>query len=334
MYSFAEHYRATGNTTSLLKAIEQFNLFQEKVFDKVNGGYIESFTRNWSIPPYYGWGEYPTTAKAANTHLHILESFLNLYGVWPSLEVKSAIADMIFVFLTQIIDQARGHQHMNMALNWTDVDPLDSFGHDMEVSWLLAEAGQVMGNSSLDIEIETTVHKLVDTQLSEGLSGDALKYDRAPGHRNDTFQQWPQCESLNALQHVYRVTGDERYANQAVRMWNWIKTHMIDKQHGEWYKVVFPDGKPDKLAEKGDFWKGPYFNIRSACHCADFLRDDSEPTVIPENKAISRTVFVVVVAALGVVALILTLALVIVSVRKNTGLSQAALLEGVQLRSQ
>jgi mannobiose 2-epimerase len=337
MYSFAEHYLATGNTTSLLKAIEQFELFQSKVFDKVNHGYVESFTRNWSVPAFYGWGEYPTTAKAANTHLHVLESLLNLYSAWPNPRVKAAIADLVNVFMTKIINHTRGHQHMNMALNWTDVDPLDSFGHDMEVSWLLSAAGGVIGNRTLIAEIERVVHKLVDTQLSEGLSGDALRYDVAPTHRNDNFQQWPQCESINALQHVYQVTKDERYGNQAIKMWNWVKSHMIDKVHGEWYKVVFPDGKADEFADKGDFWKGPYFNIRSACHCADFLKQSEGPigptaTTATTSKRVSMTVFIVCVAVLGAAVLALVIALVL-SHRRTPGPSPYPLLDSGDMRS-
>jgi mannobiose 2-epimerase len=334
MYSFAEHYLATGNITSLQKAIEQFELFQEKVFDTVNHGYVESYLQNWSIPPFYGWGEFPTTAKAANTHLHILESFLNLYKVWPSARAKEAIVDLTNVFLTKIVDRDRGHQHMNMALNWTDVDPLDSFGHDMEVSWLLAEAGQVIGNETLIDMIEKTVHKLVDTQLSEGLTGDALKYDKAPTHQDDTFQQWPQCESINALQHVYRVTGDERYAQQAVRTWGWIKGHMIDSRHGEWYKLVFPDGTPNELADKGDFWKGPYFNIRSACHCVDFLKDDHVANDQPDDKGNVALVFAVTVAVLGAVVAVLAIVVAVTCFRKSTNLSRAGMLNSDQLNSE
>jgi hypothetical protein len=226
---------------------------------------------------------------------------------------------------------------MNMALNWTDVDRLDSFGHDMEVSWLLAAAGEVIGNITLSIEIEATVHKLVDTQLSEGLNGDALKYDLAPTHHNDNFQQWPQCESINALQYVYQATGNERYANQAITMWNWVKAHMIDKRHGEWYKVVFPGGKPDEFADKGDFWKGPYFNVRSACHCEDFLKQErphEEPrTIAPQSESVSKKVFVICVAVLGVAVLGLVIVVILISLKRNGARSAQPLLPSVELKS-
>jgi mannobiose 2-epimerase len=70
LYGLAEHYRATGNTTSLLRAIELWRNFEDHLADRVNGGYIDTALRNWTLPR--------DLAKSTNIHLHILEGYANL----------------------------------------------------------------------------------------------------------------------------------------------------------------------------------------------------------------------------------------------------------------
>ena len=44
--------------------------------------------------------------------------------------------------------------------------------------------------------------------------------------------------------------------------WEFIQSHLIDREHGEWYWAILPDGTPDTSNDKAGFWKCPYHNSR------------------------------------------------------------------------
>ena len=47
VYAFSEHFRATGDSTSLREARNIYNLIQKYAYDTVYNGYYEVFTRDW-----------------------------------------------------------------------------------------------------------------------------------------------------------------------------------------------------------------------------------------------------------------------------------------------
>ena len=48
----------------------------------------------------------------------------------------------------------------------------------------------------------------------------------------------------------------------AERAFAFIQSHLIDREHGEWFWSVLPDGSPDRSNDKAGFWKCPYHNSR------------------------------------------------------------------------
>lgn len=82
IYGLAQHFRATGNEESLRQAIALYHTLEEHAYDPVNGGYVESFTRDWQPPMRYGYDGKGIAPKTMNTHLHVLEAYTLLYRNW------------------------------------------------------------------------------------------------------------------------------------------------------------------------------------------------------------------------------------------------------------
>ena len=44
--------------------------------------------------------------------------------------------------------------------------------------------------------------------------------------------------------------------------YDFIQSHLLDRENGEWFWSVLPDGTPDRDNDKAGFWKCPYHNSR------------------------------------------------------------------------
>lgn len=263
IYGLAEHYRATGNAESLKEAIALYQTLEQYAFDPQYGGYIESFTSDWKTPERYGYDGKGIAAKTMNTHLHVLEAYTLLYQVWRDAGLEKQLRGVIAIFLEKIIDRQRGHQRLFLTREWENLEEIDSYGHDMELSWLLYEAAELLHDQPLTEEIRRVALHLVDSQLKEGYNADgSLLYERDKGVVKGGLDWWPQAESVVALYNAWQLSGDHHYLDAAIKSWQWIKEHLIDRENGEWFRGILPNGSPDIDRPKADLWKCPYHNSR------------------------------------------------------------------------
>lgn len=263
IYGLAEHFRATGDKESLRQAIEIYKTLEKHAFDPQNGGYIESFTRDWKKPAKYGYDGTGIAAKTMNTHLHVLEAYTTLYLVWPDDGLKKQLHGLIDVIIHRILDQETWHEKLFLTMDWQNLEQIDSYGHDMELSWLLTEAAEALGNEILIDETHRIALRLVDTQMMEGWNPDgSMLYEKADGHTRTDLDWWPQAESVVAFVNAWQINKDRKYLEAANKTWHWIQKNMIDREYGEWYSVVRADGTPVKDRPKASMWRCPYHNGR------------------------------------------------------------------------
>jgi mannobiose 2-epimerase len=105
-----------------------------------------------------------------------------------------------------------------------------------------------------------------------GLDADGgLYYELFPDeNRLDTDKHWwPQAEAMVGHFNAFQLSGEELFALQALKSWEFIKNRIIDREFGEWYWSVNREGVPQKEKEKAGFWKCPYHNGRA---CMEMIR--------------------------------------------------------------
>ena len=73
---------------------------------------------------------------------------------------------------------------------------------------------------------------------------------------------WVQAEAVVGFWYAYKLFGNKTYLEQAERTWQYIKNHLVDKEHGEWFWSIKPDGSVNRTDDKAGFWKCPYHNSR------------------------------------------------------------------------
>ena len=266
IYGFSEYARATGDREALEYALDLYDCIEEHAFDREHNGYIEACTREWGEIADMRLSEldanYP---KSQNTHLHIIEPYANLYRVWPSSELKHSLRNIIDIFTDRILNPETHHLDLFFEMDWTrGAGQLESYGHDIECSWLMHEAALVLGDQKVLSKVEPIVQMVAEAS-EKGLNADGSMIHEAnltAGTKDDDLHWWVQAESVVGFYNIYQHFHDEAALEKAQRCWQYIKDYLIDRQNGEWYWSRHPDGSLNTVDDKAGFWKCPYHNGR------------------------------------------------------------------------
>lgn len=273
IYAFSEYYRATGNEESLEYAKKLFHLIEKHSYDPVHGGYVEALTRSWGAMEDMRLSSRDANEpKSMNTHLHILEPYTNLFRVWKDDELKKQTRALIRIFLDKIIDSKRQQFNLFFDMDWTVKSNVISFGHDIEGSWLMHEAAEVLGDKDLLHEVEQMAIRMTDKVIEEGVDSDgSIMYEYEPDRKHmDTDRHWwPQAEAMVGFLNTYQLTKKDNYLERMFAVWGYVKNNIVDKENGEWFWRVKKDGTPYKEECKVGFWKCPYHNSRALIEVLD-----------------------------------------------------------------
>lgn len=266
IYGLSEYVRATGDEEALVYAIRLFDCIENHSFDKVNNGYIEACTREWGEIEDMRLSEldanYP---KSQNTHLHIIEPYTNLFRVWKDERLEKALRNLIHIFTDRILNPETHHLDLFFENDWTrGAGHLESYGHDIECSWLMHEAALVLGDCEVLAKVEPIV-RLVAKASEKGLNPDGSMIHEAnldKGTKDDDLHWWVQAESVVGFMNIYQYFNDSDALDKSLHCWEYIKDNLIDNEGGEWFWSRHADGTLNVVDDKAGFWKCPYHNGR------------------------------------------------------------------------
>ena len=305
IYGLSEYARATGDREALEYALDLYDCIEEHAFDDEQNGYIEACTREWGKIGDMRLSEldanYP---KSQNTHLHIMEAYANLLrclkemraqeqcdyvpaigSVLPvgisvppetMVSVEGALRNIISIFIDKILNPETNHLDLFFDMDWTrGAGHLESYGHDIECSWLLHEAALVLGDENLLEKVENVVQKVAKAS-EKGLREDGSMIHEAnldTGHVDDDLHWWVQAENVVGWFNVWQHFGDEEAFKKSEKCWHYIKDNLVDFDNGEWFWSRHPDGSLNTVDDKAGFWKCPYHNSRM---CLEIIERTAE----------------------------------------------------------
>ncbi|MBR1687621.1 MAG: AGE family epimerase/isomerase [Prevotella sp.] len=266
IYGMSEYARATGDQEALEYAIRLFECIEDHAFDAANNGYIEACTREWGEMADMRLSEldanYP---KSQNTHLHIIEPYANLYRIWKNPRLERALRNIIGIFTDKILNAETHHLDLFFENDWTrGAGHLESYGHDIECSWLMHEAALVLGDAEVLQKVEPIV-QMVAHASEKGLNADGSMIHEAnldAGTVDDDLNWWVQAENVVGWVIIYQHFGDEAALQKAERCWQYIQQQLVDYENGEWHWSRHADGTLNLDDDKAGFWKCPYHNSR------------------------------------------------------------------------
>lgn len=271
IYGLSEYYRVAQEPAALITCQDLYHWIERYSFDRgdgrqVQGGYFEAFSREGELLSDLRLSEKDRNdPKTMNTHLHILEGYANLYRIWPDAGLKQQIQGLLETFRTHILNAETHQMRLFFTADWRPTADLVSFGHDIEASWLLLEAAEVLNDPAL---IDRFRQLAVDMAraTAEGLQPDGSLYhelDRATGHYDRHREWWVSAEAMVGFLNAWQLTGDAHFYEQSVRSWQFIQQYLLDRERGEWRWGVLDDYSPMTNEDKMGFWKCPYHNARA-----------------------------------------------------------------------
>jgi mannobiose 2-epimerase len=289
IYSLAKYYELTASQEVYLVMQEFYHLLERITKDPEYPGYFEAFTREWNL---YGENRMADNnePRSMNTHLHVMEAYAALFKVWKDDRVKERLTELLVLFLDKII-RKDGHLGIFFDLGFSEVEASKgtcSFGHDIEASWLLMEAAEILGDQTILERMKPVCILMAEAVAREGVDQDGglfLESTRYGSHLRTNKHWWPQAENLVGFMNAYQMTGDRKFWEIVKKAWNFIDTCLIDHEDGEWFTKVSRLGIPYRIEPENDPspyyrndwkidpWKCPYHNGRAMMEmirrCAD-----------------------------------------------------------------
>ena len=266
IYGLSEYARATGDKEALQEAIALYECIEKYALDSQYNGYIEARTREWGEIADMRLSELDANfPKSQNTHLHIIEPYANLYRIWKDARLEKSLRNIIGIFTDRILNPETHHLDLFFEMDWTrGAGQLESYGHDIECSWLMHEAALVLGDPEVLRKMEPVV-QMVAKASEKGLRPDGSMIHEAnldTGHVDDDLHWWVQAENVVGWFNIWQHFGDEAALDRALQGWQYIKDNLIDRENGEWFWSRHPDGSINRTDDKAGFWKCPYHNSR------------------------------------------------------------------------
>lgn len=270
VYGLAEYGLMTRSRKVLGLALSAFRQLDAVGHDRVRGGYLEAFRRNWTRElGHYPIG--PATQRSANTHLHLLEAYTLLLRATCDPLVRDRLAELRALFLTRFANHA-GYTHEFMTADWRPVTFESSYGHDVELGWLLQEATIALGEPADDPPTVRVAVEQIDHALKYGYDrAHGGFYERGPALGQATKRSmnwWSQAEGLIGLLAVYATTGDPAYFRRFEQTARFVFARFADPEYGEWYGYLDAAGRVTRTM-KVTPWKCPYHNGRA---CLEIMR--------------------------------------------------------------
>ena len=262
IYALSAYYEVSHEQAALETALKLFELIEKNCTDST--GYLESFTRDFKPESNEKLSENGVLAeKTMNTLLHVLEAYTSLFNVSRDGRVKERLCFILRQFAGKIWNPEKKRQEVFFDKNLNSLIDLHSYGHDIETSWLIDRATEVLGEdeytrliSPISLEIAGQIYKKAYREHS-------LMTECENGIDDTKRVWWVQAESVVGFLNAFQKSGDQKFLDAAEDIWNYISEKIVDKRPGsEWFWYLDKNGIPDTRQPIVEPWKCPYHNGR------------------------------------------------------------------------
>jgi len=279
LYALSKYFEFRPSAELRNGITDYFGFLEDKTKDTSNPGYFEAFTREWQLYSENRMAD-NNEPRSMNTHLHIMEAYAAFYKVSKNELAGKRLKELLQLFIEKII---RPSGHLGIFYNEKFEEAatskeICSFGHDIEASWLLWEAAEILNDPDIIAQMKPLSIKMLDAVDRIGVDKDGglfLESTRFGSHLRTNKHWWPQAETLVAFMNGFVISGDKKYWEKLKLSWNFVDTNVIDHVNGEWFTkvnrlgvpyLIEPEDDPSPYYRndwKIDPWKCPYHNGRA-----------------------------------------------------------------------
>ena len=235
-------------------------------------GYGEAYTHDWLPIINEHLSEYDLhPSRTMNTTLHLIEAYAALYRRTKDAEIGEKLRALLELTAERIYNPVKQRLEVFFDSRFGSLGNVDSYGHDIEASWVLTDACDALEDSRLKEQFQTICFALAAHVRDTAFSENAIYSESYQDKADQTRVWWVLAEGvigfLNAAQASEDILHDtaeaDSYYQCALRLWGYIKQYQIDRKNGgEWYAETDVDGRPKGSHEMAGLWKCPYHNTR------------------------------------------------------------------------
>jgi len=281
IYGLVEYFRASRDDSALRHALELYQVLQKHAHDSEHGGWIEHFQRDWT--PILKPGPEAIVEvggyKSANTHLHLMEAFAELYQVSRDPAVRRSLSEALELNQKYFYPKNAGESCFHRKLDWQPVTDASSaglsYGHNVEFAWLMIRAENVLARNPSWGHF----YAHLDHALKYGYDHErGGLYSRGTGDQPATDKDkiwWVQSEMLAALSDALKNRPDEAYSKALDSLLTFIEKYQADPADGIWYDTVTAEGKPKSRA-KAHNWKANYHDVRALVKFIEYAAQEKK----------------------------------------------------------
>lgn len=262
IYALSTYYLASQDGSALKLAFELFDTVEEKCTDDI--AYMEAFSKDWKLVPNDALSENGLMAdKTMNTVLHLIEAYTVLFEASRDHRVEERLLFLLEITKTKIFNSDKNCLRVFFDRELNEIGDIHSYGHDIEASWLIDRACEVLGNTRVQAE-----WRFIDLRIARNIYEIAFENGAVNNEReNDKIDKkriwWVQAESVVGFINAFQNDGDTKYLDAAKTVFNWIVTKQADsRKDSEWWGEVTFEGEPMQTVAMVNPWKCPYHNGR------------------------------------------------------------------------
>lgn len=262
IYAMSSYYDASGDKAALELAMSVFDTVESKCTDEV--AYLEAQSREFQLVPNDFLSENDIMAdKTMNTVLHLIEAYTELYRVHKDDRVLSRLKFLLDLTYDKIYDKDNSKLLVFFDRNMNVLGDIHSYGHDIEATWLLDRACDIIGDAELTARISSMNEKIVANIATIAFENDALNNERVNDEIDKWRIWWVQAEAVVGFLNASKRYGSTKYREIAETVWQYIKNNIVDKREdGEWHSQVDEQGNYADFKAVVEPWKCPYHNGR------------------------------------------------------------------------
>lgn len=263
IYALASYYGASKDQEALKLAYAIVDKVETVCKDE--GGYLEAFDRNFTPASNEKLSENGVMAgRTMNTLLHVFEAYTELYRVDNNPKIAALMEEMLDTFADKVYNPKKRRLEVFFDKNWNSLIELNSYGHDIEASWLIDRGVEVLGSKKYENKIYPITKDLA-AHIFEVARDEASLLNECEDGKVDTKKVWwVQAEAMLGFLNGYEKDESRKdYLEMVGKIWDYIKEYMIDRRAGsEWFNELNQDGTPITTKEIVGPWKCPYHNGR------------------------------------------------------------------------
>lgn len=203
--------------------------------------------------------------RTMNTLLHIMEAYTELYKADGFYAVGDSIREILRIFKFKVYNSDKKICDVFFDKYYHSLIELESYGHDIEASWLIDRACQVLGDKAYYTEMLPVINQLAERAYENGIDmqNKAMNNECENGKVSAKKVWWVQAEAVTGFYNAYQRRPEKTvYLDMSENIWKYIQKYIIDKKTGEWIEDIAGDNTVISGQALVHPWKCPYHNGR------------------------------------------------------------------------